>query len=80
VQSLNDDPKMGDEEIAKWIVKTCEDYCINPEQCNQGIWYFGAKVAECDFILQKSLSDVGYARMILKEHLEVLKALNTISV
>ena len=79
VQSLNDDPKMNDEEIAKWIVKTCEDNCINPEQCNQGIWYFGAKIAESDFILKKSLRDVDYARKILKEHLEVLKALASIN-
>lgn len=80
VQSMNHDPKMGDEEIANWIVDTSEENHKNPEQCNQGIWYFGAKVAESDFILQKSLRNIDYAREILREHIEVLKALTTIDV
>ena len=61
VQSLNHDPEISDQKIANWIVETSEKVGINPELCNQGIWYFGAKVAESDFILQKSLHNIDYA-------------------
>jgi hypothetical protein len=41
------------EEIAKWIVKESE----NPEYCNQGMWYFGAKIAQTEFKLDNCLID-----------------------
>ena len=78
VQSLNDDSKMNNEKVAKWVVANSNEMGINPEQCNQGMWYFGARIAESDFKLHKSLQNIDYAKEIFEEHVAVLKTLATI--
>jgi hypothetical protein len=41
------------EELAKWIVSKSK----RPEYCNQGMWYFGAKIAQTEFRLDNYLED-----------------------
>ena len=73
VQSLNNSSKMDNRVIAEWIVDRCKECNINPERCNQGMWYFAARIAGSDFELEQSLQDMNYARNLLKNHISVLK-------
>jgi hypothetical protein len=59
-----------DKEIAEWLVNNC----TKPELANQGIWYFGAQIAESKFRLDKAIKDVDYAWRIYREHIANLKA------
>jgi len=60
------DEKTKYEDVAKWIV----DNCSNPECCNQGMWYFGAKIAKTEFMLEKCLADPH----TIERHIMELKA------
>ncbi len=40
-------------DVAQWIVENCS----KPENCNQGMWYFGAKIAKTEFRLIEYLED-----------------------
>lgn len=77
VRSLSE-PSMNDEKIAEWIVDVCKEANQNPEQCNQGMWYFGAKIVGSDYKWRKSLEDINYAKSALSEHLTVLKSMTTV--
>lgn len=55
------------EEIAKWIVKKCNE----PEFCNQGMWYFGARIAKTEFRLENYLKN---PQTSIEEHINSLKA------
>jgi hypothetical protein len=59
-----------DDEVAKWLVENCEE----PELVNQGIWYFGAQIAESDLRLRKSIKDPNYARTLCQGHIASLEA------
>ncbi len=58
---------MNDEEVARWIVINSD----KPEQCNQGIWYFGAKIAQAEFRLESCLKD---PEKTIEQHIIALKA------
>jgi hypothetical protein len=58
---------MKNEEIAKWIVKNCNE----PEFCNQGMWYFGARIAKTEFQLENYLKN---PQTSIEEHINSLKA------
>lgn len=73
VQSLNESKEMDNKGIAEWIVVRCKECNINPEQCNQGMWYFAARIAGSDFELERSLQDMRYARILLEDHISDLK-------
>jgi hypothetical protein len=62
------------------IVNNCGNYGINPEKCNQGMWYFGARIAGSNFKLYKSLNDLGYANRLYQEHVKVLKDVATVAI
>jgi hypothetical protein len=64
---------MNNEEVAKWIV----DNCGQPECCNQGIWYFGARIAGSDYTLRKSILDMNYAKRISEDHIAIFKTLSS---
>ena len=55
------------EVIAKWIVKSCDE----PEFCNQGMWYFGARIAKTEFQLENYLKE---PKKTIEEHINSLKA------
>lgn len=80
VQSLSESREMDNKGIAEWIVDRCKECDINPEQCNQGMWYFAARIAGSDFKLEKSLQDMHYARTLLEDHISVLKASSSAAV
>jgi hypothetical protein len=70
VQRLANNNGMGAEEIAEWIV----DQCGEPELANQGIWYFGAQIAQSEFRLFNALIDQEYAKVLVEDHLRTLEA------
>lgn len=74
VQSLSE-RTISDKQIAQWVVDICKEANQNPEQCNQGMWYFGAKIAGSDYKWRKSLEDINFAKSLLNEHLAVLKSI-----
>lgn len=74
VQSLNIPKEKDSKKIAEWIVDCCNEHNIDPEQCNQGMWYFAARIAGSKIRLDKSLQDMAYAETLLKEHITALKA------
>jgi hypothetical protein len=57
-------------EIAKWIAGNSK----KPELCNQGMWYFGAKIAQSEFKLSKYLENTQYAKKATGEHVAALKS------
>lgn len=61
---------MGDEHVAQWIVDECE----KPELANQGIWYFGAQIAQSEFTLRKALGDRAWAWTAVQDHIASLEA------
>jgi hypothetical protein len=46
---------------------------LNPESVNQGIWYFGAEVADSPYSLEQALSDPDKANLWLENHLKSLR-------
>ena len=47
----------------------------SPEHCNQGIWYFGAKIAGSNFgVNPDKINDVHYIKDLLREHIAILNA------
>jgi thermostable 8-oxoguanine DNA glycosylase len=68
VQSRKNE-ETSDEKIARWIVENCK----KPEQCNQGIWYFGARIAGSDFGVNPDKINVDHVKDLLREHIAVLK-------
>lgn len=54
------------EELAKWIVSKSE----RPEYCNQGMWYFGAKIAQTEFRLDSYLED---PQAVINKHIITLQ-------
>ena len=68
VTSRNPEIK-GDKCIAEWIV----DNCDKPELCNQGIWYFGSRIASSEFKVDYSLHDINHVKALLRDHIQKLK-------
>jgi hypothetical protein len=55
--------------VRRWVVSKCDQ----PEQANQGIWYFGAQIAQSAVRLLRALEDKDVACELLHEHLESLR-------
>jgi len=70
VQWLANKNKMTEAEVAKWIVS----HCGEPELANQGIWYFGAQIAQSELRLFEALRSRKYAKMLIEDHFKALKA------
>jgi len=70
VHQLANNNGMGDKQIAQWIV----GHCREPEFASQGIWYFGAQIAQSEFRLCKALKNQKYAKELVKDHLRTLEA------
>lgn len=58
------------EDVAKWIVENCE----KPEHCNQGMWYFGARIVGSEFLLDRSLRDMVEFKKTIRGHIAQLEA------
>jgi hypothetical protein len=69
VVTLLQKEEISDEQIARWIVENCK----KPEHCNQGIWYFGAKIVGSDFGLNRAMINIDHVKDHLREHIAVLK-------
>lgn len=76
IQLLANKQKMKDKEIQKWIVENCNDY--NPEIVAMGIWYYCTRVAEQEYILAKSISDISYGITLFNEHKNIIRAKNKV--
>lgn len=66
VRSFENDTKMKDEEVAKWLVDFDQ-----PELINQGIWYFGSQIARSEYRFCQALKEPSYAKKLFKEHIDV---------
>jgi len=69
VERLGNSNGMRDEDIARWIVANCE----KPELANQGIWYFGAQVAQSEFRLLETLAALECAKALIEDHIKTLE-------
>jgi len=61
------------ETIQRGIVEEATRTGISPEAVNQGMWYFSSQVADSEYRLSKALSDLGYARSLLREYIKAVK-------
>lgn len=70
VHLLTESSWMGDEQVARWMVDGCE----KPELANQGIWFFGAQIAQSEFRLRRAIEDPAYAVALVQDQIESLEA------
>lgn len=65
--------ELSKEKVAEWIVGQAIQSDVNPEAVNEGMWYFGSQIADSKYRMSKALSDLGYAKILLNEHIEAVR-------
>lgn len=70
VRLLAHDGSLRDDEVGKWVVERSTE----PEQANQGIWYFCSQVAHSSYELRRSLQDVTVLETLCEEHISRLES------
>lgn len=66
-----DSPK----DVGQAIVGTCRIYGINPEDVNEGMWYFGAMVAQSEYQLRQAMQDRGRFQSMAHEYVDAVREL-----
>lgn len=62
----------------KFIVDICNNNNISPISFNQGLWYFGSKIARNNKNLRKSFEDYNYALTLTNNYMQDTKYLFTV--
>ena len=70
---LNVGEKNSPEDVARTIVEACQSCNVNPEHVNDGMWYFGAMVAQSAYRLRQAVEDTGRFRSMTEEHVSALR-------
>lgn len=58
--------------IQLWIVENARGVA-EPEEINQGMWYFASQIAGSNYRLEKTLDHLGYAKELAYQHKHALK-------
>ena len=61
------------ETVQRWILEEATREGVRAEVVNEGMWYFSSQIADSDYRLSKALNDLGYARVLLEEHIEAIR-------
>jgi len=69
ILGLSVDPNTPAQLVASAITSACREEQLNPEDVNQGMWYFGAMVAKSEYRLGRATEDPEYLRRLLDEEL-----------
>jgi hypothetical protein len=61
------------EAVARAIVDACHSCNVNPEHVNDGMWYFGAMVAQSAYRLHQAVENRDRFRSMTEEHVSALR-------
>lgn len=73
VDNPNEQNPKDDEAVQKWIVNQSARVSVNPEEVNQGMWYFATQIAGSYYRLKNSIYNTSYAQELLAQHKQALK-------
>ena len=69
ILGLADEPEPSAQLVASSITRACRHQQLNPEDANQGMWYFGAMVAKSEYRLRRAIEDPEYFHRLVDEEL-----------
>lgn len=64
---------LSNEEVQELIIKQAFINNICPETVNGGMWYFGSEIADSQYRMQRALDDLGYAKVLIKKHIDAVR-------
>lgn len=67
VKYLANNQNMSKNQVSNWIVNTADQYNINPEHINMGIWYFCSQIIESEYRLKNVLTDLKKAQELIND-------------
>jgi len=70
---LNVSDQNSPEHVGRAIVEACQACGISPEEANEGMWYFGAIIAQSEYGLRQAIGDSGRFHTIAREYVSALR-------
>jgi len=67
-KTLANNQNMNKRQVANWIVTNCNQNNLNPEYVNMGIWFYCALIANSEYRLNQSLSNINLAQYLIQDY------------